>query len=67
MIMAFKPEGILIKGVLLKGETTIGNLNFYKSIEGFLESYPQSIYQVSLVLRSTAMPGKLRNNFFANN
>ena len=53
MIMAFKPNGIEVQGVLLKSDTTIGNLNFYKSVEGFLEAFPQSIYQISIVLRST--------------
>ena len=59
MIMAFKPDGILVKGVLLKSETTTGNLNFYKSVEGFLEAYPQSMYQLSIVFRSAGKIGKL--------
>ena len=52
MIMAFNPNGTTINGVFFKSETTIGNTNFYKSAEGFLEAYPQGIYQMSLVLRT---------------
>ena len=53
MILAFKPDGIEVNGVLLRSDTAAGNLNFYKGIEGFLESFPQSIYQISILLRST--------------
>ena len=61
--MAFNPDGILIRGVLLRSETTIGNLNFYKSVEGFLEAYPQSIYQISIVFRTPWEAGKLSKCF----
>ena len=57
MVMAFKPEGIVVSGVLLRKDTTLGNLNFYKSVEGFLESFPQAIYQISILLRSVQKIG----------
>ena len=54
--MAFKPDGIEVGGSILNEDTTIGNLNFFKCAEGFLESFPQSVYQLSLVIRT--VPGK---------
>ena len=50
--MAFKPAGFKVGGSILNQDTTIGNLNFFKCAEGFLESFPQSVYQLSLVLRT---------------
>ena len=61
MIMAFRPNGIEVNGVLLRSDTTTGNLNFYKGIEGFLESFPQSIYQLSLLFRSAQNIGMKLN------
>ena len=58
--MAFRPNGIVLNGVLLRSETTLGNLNFYKSVEGFLESFPQAIYQTSILFRTA---GKIGNHF----
>ena len=55
--MAFKPEGVVVSGVLLRSDTAAGNLNFYKSVEGFLESFPQAIYQLSILLRSVGKIG----------
>ena len=52
MVMAFKPNGFYLGGTKLTKDTTIGNLNFFKCAEGFLESFPQSIYQLSIVLRT---------------
>ena len=57
MVMAFKPEGIVVSGILFRKDTTLGNLNFYKSVEGFLESFPQAIYQISILLRSVQKIG----------
>ena len=54
--MAFKPDGVKVGGSILNQDTTIGNLNFFKCAEGFLESFPQSVYQLSLVIRT--VPGK---------
>ena len=61
MVMAFKPNGIEFNGVLLRSDTAAGNLNFYKGMEGFLESFPQAIYQISISLRSA---GKIGMNTF---
>ena len=57
MLMAFMPEGIQVNGVLLRSDTAAGNLNFYKGIEGFLESFPQAIYQISILFRSAGKTG----------
>ena len=55
--MAFKPAGFKVGGSILNQDTTIGNLNFFKCAEGFLESFPQSVYQLSLIIRT--VPGKI--------
>ena len=55
--MVFMPEGIQVNGVLLRSDTAAGNLNFYKGIEGFLESFPQAIYQISILFRSAGKIG----------
>ena len=57
MLMVFMPEGIQVNGVLLRSDTAAGNLNFYKGIEGFLESFPQAIYQISILFRSAGKIG----------
>ena len=57
MLMVFMPEGIQVNGVLLRSDTAAGNLNFYKGIEGFLESFPQAIYQISILFRSAGKTG----------
>ena len=57
MLMVFMPEGIQVNGVLLRSDTAAGNLNFYKGIEGFLESFPQAIYQISILFRSAGNIG----------
>ena len=48
MILALKPDGIEVNGVLLRSDTASGNLNFSKGIEGLLESFPKSINQISI-------------------
>ena len=55
--MAFKPNGVKVGGSMLNQDTTVGNLNFFKCAEGFLESFPQSVYQLSLVIRTA--PGTI--------
>ena len=50
--MAFKPEGIELGGITLDADSAVGNQNFYKAFEGFLESTPQSIYQTSIIFRT---------------
>ena len=57
MVMAFKPNGFSFGGTLLKKETTMGNLNFFKCAEGFLEAFPQSIYQLAIILRTAKSSG----------
>ena len=47
----FRPSGIVLGGNHVGIDTLIGNAIFYKSLEGFLESLPQSIYQTSIVIR----------------
>ena len=46
------PEGLTIRGVMLDADTVMGNMNFYKSIEGFMESFPQAMYQTSIMIRT---------------
>ena len=50
--MAFKPEGIELGGITLDADSAVGNQNFYKAFEGFLESTPQSIYQTAIIFRT---------------
>ena len=64
MLLVFWPEGIHVNGVLLRSETSAGNLNFYKGVEGFLESFPQAIYQISILLRSVGKIGMLFETHF---
>ena len=52
IVVAFKPDGILIGGRLLNANAVSGNLNVYKCVEGFMESIPQSIYQLSIMFRT---------------
>ena len=52
VVVAFKPEGILIGGRLLDADSVAGNLNVYKCVEGFMESIPQGIYQMSIMFRT---------------
>ena len=52
ILVALWPDGISVGGVRLDTDSVTGNMNFYKSIEGFMESMPQSIYQSSIMMRS---------------
>ena len=51
VLAIFKPNGLVLGGTQVGMDTLIGNVIFYKSLEGFLESFPQSFYQTSIVLR----------------
>ena len=33
-------------------DSTTGNVNFFRSIEGFAEALPQSVYQLSIMMRT---------------
>ena len=48
-----------IGGMALDADLQASNMNFYKATEGFLESLPQAIVQLSYVLRSAETPSKL--------
>ena len=48
-----------IGGIALHADLQASNMNFYKATEGFLESLPQAIVQLSYVLRSPETPSKL--------
>ena len=48
-----------VGGMALNAELQASNMNFYKATEGFLESLPQAIVQLSYVLRSPDTPSKL--------
>ena len=52
IIVAFKPEGIFVGGRLLDATSISGNLNVYKCVEGFMESIPQSVLQLSIMFRT---------------
>ena len=48
-----------VGGMALDADLQASNMNFYKATEGFLESLPQAIVQLSYVLRSPETPSKL--------
>ena len=51
--IAFQKDGqIQVGGELLDNDSVMGNLNFFKSVEGFIESLPQSTYQLSIIMRT---------------
>ena len=52
VIVAFKPAGFVVGGRLLTANSVAGNLNVYKCVEGFMESIPQGIYQLSIMFRT---------------
>ena len=51
VLAIFRPYGVVLGGTRVSIDALVGNVIFYKSLEGFLESLPQSIYQTSIVLR----------------
>ena len=51
--VAFNQNGKLqVTGESLDKDSVMGNLNFFKSVEGFIESLPQSTYQLSIMMRT---------------
>ena len=51
--VAFNQNGKLqVTGESLAKDSVMGNLNFFKSVEGFIESLPQSTYQLSIMMRT---------------
>ena len=52
VIVAFKPSGFVVGGRVLDANSVVGNLNVYKCVEGFMESIPQGIYQLSIMFRT---------------
>ena len=53
MYIAFQHDGqIHLGGESIDNDAVMGNLNFFKSVEGFIESLPQSTYQLSIIMRT---------------
>ena len=51
--IAFQQDGqIHLGGETIDNDSVMGNLNFFKSVEGFIESLPQSTYQLSIIMRT---------------
>ena len=48
---AFFPSRTAIFGIPLDKDLMVGNVNFFKASEGYLESFPQAVYQLSIALR----------------
>ena len=46
-------------GLKLDADIQASNMNFFKATEGFMESLPQAIVQLSYVLRTREPPSKL--------
>ena len=45
-------------GIPLHGDSLRGNVNFFKASEGYLEAFPQAVYQVSITMRDSWPPSK---------
>ena len=43
-------------GVVLDDESLTGTSNFFKASEGYMEAYPQAVYQLSITLRDKWPP-----------
>ena len=53
MYIAFQHDGQMhLGGETIDTDSVMGNLNFFKSVEGFIESLPQSTYQLSIIMRT---------------
>ena len=52
ILMAFKPDGIVLGGVPLDLDTVMGNINLLKGVEGAFEAMPQATYQYSITRRT---------------
>ena len=50
---------------LTEKDLLAGNVNFFKASEGYLESYPQAVYQLSITLRDRWPPSKILDQPFA--
>ena len=48
---AFFPSQTAIFGIPLEKDLMVGNVNFFKASEGYLESFPQAVYQLSIAMR----------------
>ena len=44
---------------LTEKDLLAGNVNFFKASEGYLEAYPQAIYQLSITMRDIWPPSKI--------
>ena len=52
-MVSFKKDGKLrLGGETLDADSILGNENFFKTVEGFMESLPQSTYQLSIMMRT---------------
>ena len=52
-MVSFKKDGKLrLGGETLDADSIMGNANFFKTVEGFMESLPQSTYQLSIMMRT---------------
>ena len=47
-------------GVVLDDESLTGTSNFFKASEGYMEAYPQAVYQLSITLRDKWPPSNLK-------
>ena len=53
ILVSFKQDGRLrLGGETLDADSIMGNANFFKTVEGFMESLPQSTYQLSIMIRT---------------
>ena len=46
-------------GIPLDKDLLSGNVNFFKASEGYLESFPQVVYQLSITMRDKCLPCKI--------
>ena len=44
---------------LTEKDLLAGNVNFFKASEGYLESFPQCVYQLSITMRDQWPPSKI--------
>ena len=52
ILVAFRPNEIELGGVSFTVDSVTGNCNFFRTVEGFMEALPQSIYQLSIMMRT---------------
>ena len=53
---AMFPSQRSIFGLSLEQDALVGTVNFLKASEGYLEAYPQSIYQIAIAMRDQWPP-----------